>query len=51
MRVSIVPADPMAGAHEIQSLCFGHTTFVTCSAFVHQGSQVGQREGRCCGLM
>ncbi|KAI7842826.1 hypothetical protein COHA_003572 [Chlorella ohadii] len=39
VRVSIVPADPLAGAHEIQSFCFGHTTFVTCSAFVHQGQQ------------
>lgn len=40
MRVSIVPADPMAGAHEIQSYCLGHTSFVTCSAFVQQGDQV-----------
>ncbi|PRW61612.1 tRNA (guanine-N(7)-)-methyltransferase non-catalytic subunit wdr4 [Chlorella sorokiniana] len=39
VRVSIVPTNPMAGAHDIQAFCFGHTTFVTCSAFVHQGDQ------------
>ncbi|PSC74264.1 tRNA (guanine-N(7)-)-methyltransferase non-catalytic subunit wdr4-like [Micractinium conductrix] len=39
VRVSIVPADPLAGAHEVQTLCFGHTTFVTCSTFVQNGEQ------------
>ncbi|KAL4452620.1 hypothetical protein ABPG75_008282 [Micractinium tetrahymenae] len=39
VRVSIMPAEPLAGAHEIQSFCFGHTAFVTCSAFVQHGGQ------------
>jgi len=34
VRVSVMPEDPMQGAHEIKSYCFGHTNFASCSAFV-----------------
>lgn len=41
VRVSIMPAEPLAGAPEIQTLCFGHTAFVACSAFVqHDGQEL-----------
>ena len=48
VRVSVVPADPLAGAHEIQSFCLGHTSFVTCSAFTAApgGDQVRAKRGR-----
>ena len=29
VRVSILPAQPLKGAYEIQSYCMGHTAFVT----------------------
>ena len=50
VRVSLMPADPMAGAHEIQSYCFGHSAFVACCAFAQQqeGGQVGGRASRLC---
>ncbi|KAI3432660.1 hypothetical protein D9Q98_004204 [Chlorella vulgaris] len=38
-RVSVMPADPLAGAHEIQSFCLGHTAFVSCSTFVKQSAE------------
>ena len=41
-RVSLLPAEPLAGAHEIQSYCLGHTNFPTCSAFVAQPDGGGQ---------
>lgn len=34
VRVSVLPRQPLQGAHEIQSYCLGHTSFVTCAAFV-----------------
>ncbi|CAM6089284.1 unnamed protein product [Calypogeia fissa] len=34
IRVSVLPAVPTNGAHEIWSYCLGHTSFVTCVAFV-----------------
>lgn len=37
VRVSIMPTDPLQGAHEIQSFAYGHTDFVSCSSFVRQG--------------
>jgi tRNA (guanine-N(7)-)-methyltransferase subunit TRM82 len=37
VRVSVMPADPTQGAHSIQAYCFGHTAFVTCSAFARAG--------------
>lgn len=46
-RVSIMPPNPLAGAHEIQSYCLGHTDFLTCSAFVSQGDKVGERVCAC----
>jgi hypothetical protein len=48
-----MPADPLAGAHEIQSFCLGHTAFVSCSTFVKQSAEVGaltKRGGRGKGL-
>ncbi len=39
-RVSVLPPNPMAGAHDIQSYCLAHSGFVTCSAFVAQGGKV-----------
>ena len=45
VRVSVVPADPAGGAHEIQSFCLGHTSFVTCSTFAAEGEQVRRRAG------
>ena len=37
IRISVIPTDPMAGAHEIQSFCFGHADFVNCCAFLKNG--------------
>ena len=34
IRVSVVPEEPMKGAHEIQSYCFGHTNFVSSAVFL-----------------
>lgn len=34
IRVSLMPKNPMLGAHEIQTYCFGHTSFVQCGSFV-----------------
>ncbi|BDA46966.1 probable tRNA (guanine-N(7)-)-methyltransferase non-catalytic subunit at N-terminal half [Coccomyxa sp. Obi] len=34
VRVSMLPKEPLQGAHEIQSYCLGHTSFVTACAFV-----------------
>lgn len=34
VRISILPDNPMEGAHEIQSYCFGHTKFVSSAAFI-----------------
>lgn len=34
VRVSLLPADPIKGAHEIHSYCLGHVAFVTSVAFV-----------------
>ena len=36
VRVSIMPSNPLNGAHEIQSFGFGHTDFVSCATFVRQ---------------
>ncbi|KAK6940794.1 WD40 repeat [Dillenia turbinata] len=35
IRVTVFPEKPLAGAHEIQSFCLGHTEFVSCLAFVY----------------
>lgn len=37
-RVSIMPDDPLNGALDIQTFCFGHSMFVTCSAFINYHS-------------
>ncbi|KAL2645446.1 hypothetical protein R1flu_013033 [Riccia fluitans] len=42
IRVSVFPADPLKGAPEIWSYCLGHTSFVTCTAFV--GSQTSGQQ-------
>lgn len=34
VRVSVFPAKPLLGAHEIQSFCLGHKLFVTCVDFI-----------------
>ncbi|KAG6545968.1 hypothetical protein Mapa_012629 [Marchantia paleacea] len=34
IRVSVFPPDPLKGAPEIWKYCLGHTSFVTCTAFV-----------------
>ena len=39
-RVSVLPPAPLAGAHDIQAFCLGHTGAVTCSAFVAKGGKV-----------
>ncbi|EFJ27551.1 hypothetical protein SELMODRAFT_441617 [Selaginella moellendorffii] len=38
IRVSVLPKNPMLGAYEIQSFCLDHTSFVSCLAFVGDGS-------------
>lgn len=50
-RVSVLPADALQGAHEIQSFCLGHTDAVTASTFVASGGKVGGRpwSWRCWG--
>ncbi|KAI4341744.1 hypothetical protein MLD38_026430 [Melastoma candidum] len=35
IRVSVVPKEPLKGAHEIQSFCLGHSEFVSCLDFVY----------------
>ncbi|KAK6937554.1 WD40 repeat [Dillenia turbinata] len=35
IRVTVFPKKPLAGAHEIQSFCLGHTEFVSCLAFAY----------------
>jgi tRNA (guanine-N(7)-)-methyltransferase subunit TRM82 len=39
VRVSVLPENPLLGAHEIQSFAFGHTDFVSCAVFVGQNRQ------------
>ncbi|KAH9289026.1 hypothetical protein KI387_033143, partial [Taxus chinensis] len=34
IRVSVLPKNPLGGAHEIQSFCLGHTNFVSCISFL-----------------
>lgn len=34
VRVTVIPSDPMQGAHEIVSFCLGHEKFVSACAFV-----------------
>lgn len=45
-----MPAQPLEGAHEIQSFCLGHTAFACASAFVKHGDQAsdGGSDGCCC---
>ncbi|KAL3699281.1 hypothetical protein R1sor_017303 [Riccia sorocarpa] len=43
IRVSVFPADPLKGAPEIWSYCLGHTSFVTCTAFVGPRNPGGQQ--------
>lgn len=38
-RITKFPDNPMAGAHEIQSYCFGHQNFVSQSTFVTAGDK------------
>jgi len=40
VRVSVMPKEPMKGGHNIQSYCFGHTKFVTCSAFIGASDEI-----------
>lgn len=39
VRITKFPDDPMEGAHEIQSYCFGHQNFVSQSTFVTAGDK------------
>ena len=41
-RVSVMPQDPLQGAHEIHSYCLGHTNFVSCAAFVRGSAGGGE---------
>ncbi len=34
VRVTVIPPDPMQGAHEIVSFCLGHEKFVSACAFI-----------------
>lgn len=34
IRVSVFPKNPLQGAHAIEGFCLGHTSFVSCIAFV-----------------
>ena len=43
-RVSRLPGDPCQGAAAIESICFGHTSFVTCSTFLQHGDEVSWKE-------
>ncbi|BBN11292.1 tRNA (guanine-N(7)-)-methyltransferase subunit TRM82 [Marchantia polymorpha subsp. ruderalis] len=38
IRVSVFPRDPLKGAPEIWKYCLGHSSFVTCTAFVGKRS-------------
>ena len=44
VRVSILPENPLLGAHEIQSFAFGHTDFVSCAVFVGQRKKEEEEE-------
>lgn len=39
IRVSVFPKNPLKGAHEIQGFCLGHTSFVSCVAFVGEDGE------------
>lgn len=39
-RVSLLPEDPAKGDAPIQSICFGHTSYLTCCAFLQHGDKV-----------
>eukprot|EP00250_Pteridium_aquilinum_P026352 c32884_g1_i1 orf=234-1517(+) len=34
IRISVFPQNPLRGAHEIEGFCLGHSSFVSCVAFV-----------------
>lgn len=35
IRVTVVPKNPLDGAHEIQTFCLGHSEYVSCLDFIH----------------
>ncbi|KAL9256729.1 tRNA (guanine-N(7)-)-methyltransferase non-catalytic subunit wdr4-like protein [Drosera capensis] len=39
IRVTVFPKNHLAGAHEIQSFCLGHSEYVSCVAFVQSSDQ------------
>ncbi|GAB2234604.1 hypothetical protein Droror1_Dr00003861 [Drosera rotundifolia] len=39
IRVTVFPKNHLAGAHEIQSFCLGHSEYVSCLVFVQSSDQ------------